>query len=186
VSKLAEKTALFIEKHPTLYKGFLLFENLFKKPVFRCQSCGQCVLSYNAFTCCMRCPKQLRNGPCGGTREDGHCEVYADRPCIWHLIYTRSVKLGREKKLMKYHIPVDRRFEKTSAIVNMWAGRIEGMSFSRELEPGGEIPKPLPKVEPKPAPKPAATKAAGGEGAPQAAAVTTTAEPTEPAKPKSP
>jgi methylenetetrahydrofolate reductase (NADPH) len=184
VSNLTKTLALFIEKHPTLYKGFLLFENALKKPVFRCQSCGQCVLSYNAFTCCMRCPKQLRNGPCGGTRPDGHCEVYPDRPCIWNLIYTRSVKLGREKKLMKYHIPVDRRNEKTSAILSMWAGRIEGMSFSKELEPGGEIPKPLPKVEPKSTAKPA-PKPAEGEGAPKPAAVAAATEPAEPGKPKS-
>lgn len=65
---------------------------------------------------------------------------------------------------MKYHIPVDRRFEKTSAIINMWAGRIEGMSFSKDLEPGAEIPKPLPKVEPKPAAK------APAKPAPEAAA----------------
>jgi len=140
--KLTKRFALFIERHPTLYKGFLLLENMIKKPVLRCQSCGQCVLSYNAFTCCMRCPKQMRNGPCGGTRPDGTCEVYPDRPCIWHLIYTRSVKLGREKKLLKYHIPVDRRFEKTSAILNAMAGRIEPTSLGKELPEGEDRPKP--------------------------------------------
>ncbi|HEY0868368.1 MAG TPA: methylenetetrahydrofolate reductase C-terminal domain-containing protein [Fimbriimonas sp.] len=136
-----KKFALFVERHPTLYKGFLIVENLIKKPVFNCQSCGQCVLSHNAFTCAMRCPKQLRNGPCGGTRPDGTCEVYPERPCIWHLIYERSVKLGREEKLLKYHVPVDRRLEKKSAILNMWAGRIEGMSMSRKLKEGDDKPK---------------------------------------------
>jgi len=136
MSKVGKRFALFVERHRTLYKGFLLLENMIKKPVLRCQSCGQCVLSYNAFTCCMRCPKQMRNGPCGGTRPDGSCEVYPDRPCIWQLIYTRSVKLGREKKLLKYHVPVDRRLERTSAILNSMAGRTEGISMSNELEPG--------------------------------------------------
>ncbi len=141
MSRFTEKFARFIEGHPTLYKGVLLIENAFKKPVLRCRSCGQCVLSYNAFTCCMRCPKQLRNGPCGGTRPDGTCEVYPDRPCIWHLIYTRSVKLGREKKLLKYHVPVDRRLEGTSALINMMAGRIEGMSLRKDLPEGDEKPR---------------------------------------------
>jgi hypothetical protein len=93
MSQTTEKIAAFVERHPLLYKCVLLTENAFKKLVFKCQDCGQCVLSYNAFTCCMRCPKQLRNGPCGGTRPDGHCEVYPDRLCIWWLIYQRSKNL---------------------------------------------------------------------------------------------
>ena len=148
MSKLSEGVARFCEKVPGLYKCAWIAENLVKKPVFRCQDCGQCVLSYNAFTCCMRCPKQIRNGPCGGTRDNGHCEVYPERHCIWWLIYERSRKLGRLDKLRKYHIPVDRRFEHTSAWLNMFAGKIEGLSLSKNLKPGEEYP-PKPKVEEK-------------------------------------
>lgn len=133
MSKLTERMATFCERHPFIYRCILLGENCVKKPVFRCQSCGQCVLSYNAFTCCMRCPKQVRNGPCGGTRENGHCEVYPDRPCIWWLINERAKKLGRQQKLRKYHIPVDRRFHDTSAWLNMMAGKIEGWSFGKDV-----------------------------------------------------
>ena len=39
--------------------------------------CGQCVLHSTGMTCPMTCPKTLRNGPCGGVREDGDCEVEA-------------------------------------------------------------------------------------------------------------
>lgn len=141
MSKLSERIAAFTERHPTLYKCFLLAENAFKKPVFRCQDCGQCVLSYNAFTCCMRCPKQLRNGPCGGTREDGHCEVYPDRHCIWWLIYERSKKLGRVSKLQKYLIPVDRRLEHTSAWMNMFAGRILPLDLGSKFDEAKEAKK---------------------------------------------
>ena len=148
MSKLSEGFAKFCEKVPGLYKCAWIAENLVKKPMFRCQDCGQCVLSYNAFTCCMRCPKQIRNGPCGGTREDGHCEVYPERRCMWWLIYERSRKLGRLDKLRKYHIPVDRRFEHTSAWLNMFAGKIEGLSLSKKLKEGEECP-PKPKVEAK-------------------------------------
>lgn len=128
-----KKVAAFIERHPVLYKGVLLIEHTIKKPLLGCRGCGQCVLSYNGLTCCMRCPKQLRNGPCGGTRENGHCEVYPERMCIWFLIHERSVKLGRQEKLMKYHKPVDRRNQDQSAWVNMWAGRIEGMSWNKDV-----------------------------------------------------
>ncbi len=124
MSKLSEKIAAFGERHPALYKSIALSENVLKKTVFKCQGCGQCVLSHNAFTCCMRCPKQIRNGPCGGTRPDGHCEVYPERLCIWWLIHKRAAKLGRVKKLSKFHIPADRRLENTSAWLNMFAGRI--------------------------------------------------------------
>ncbi|MHB1455938.1 MAG: methylenetetrahydrofolate reductase C-terminal domain-containing protein [Armatimonadota bacterium] len=134
MSKLTEKVAAFTEKHPTLYKCVLLAENAIKKPVFKCQDCGQCVLSHNGFTCPMRCPKQIRNGPCGGTRENGHCEVYPERYCIWWLINERSKKLGWQGKLRKYHVPVDRRFEHTSAWMNMFAGKIEKISLKKELD----------------------------------------------------
>ena len=140
MTQFGKRFALFVERHRTLYKCFLILENIVKKPTLRCQSCGQCVLSYNAYTCCMRCPKQMRNGPCGGTRPDGTCEVDPDRPCIWHLIYTRSVKLGREGKLLKYHAPVDGRLAGTSAVLNAMSGKTEGVSFGRDLEPGEDRP----------------------------------------------
>lgn len=134
MSKLSEAFAAFCEKHPTLSKCAVAAENTVKKPVFGCQDCGQCVLSHNAFTCPMRCPKQIRNGPCGGTRANGYCEVYPDRRCIWHLIYERSIKQGRKAKLHKYHVPVDKRLEGTSAWLNMFAGRIEPMDLGKTLK----------------------------------------------------
>ena len=145
MSKLSAKLASFTEKHPTLYKCTVIGENVVKKTVFGCQDCGQCVLSHNAFTCCMRCPKQIRNGPCGGTRADGHCEVYPNRHCVWWLINKRSKWMGRAGKLSKYHIPVDRRLEHTSAWMNMFAGRILPMDLSKELH---DVE--LPKTEPPP------------------------------------
>ena len=129
MSAFTEKIAAFCDRHPSFSRVIAWGEDVVKKPIFGCQSCGQCELSQNAFVCCMRCPKQLRNGPCGGTREDGHCEVYPDRLCIWWQIYTRSKRMGWQKKMMKYRIPVDRRKEHTSAWISMFAGRIEPLAF---------------------------------------------------------
>ena len=134
MSRFLEKLAAFTERHPRLFAAAAVAENVFKKPVFRCQDCGQCVLSYNAFTCCMRCPKQIRNGPCGGTRPDGHCEVYPERHCIWWLINERAKKMGRQDKLKFYHIPVDRQLEHTSAWINMFAGKILPLSLGKKLK----------------------------------------------------
>ncbi|MFN8233886.1 MAG: methylenetetrahydrofolate reductase C-terminal domain-containing protein [Actinomycetota bacterium] len=64
-----------------------------KEAAFDCRMCGQCILHSTGLTCPMRCPKELRNGPCGGVRRDGSCEVYPDRPCVWALAWRRSQRL---------------------------------------------------------------------------------------------
>ena len=58
-------------------------EHVVKGPVWGCQMCGQCVLHSTGLTCPMTCPKTLRNGPCGGVRADGHCEVKPEMRCVW-------------------------------------------------------------------------------------------------------
>jgi hypothetical protein len=67
-----------------------LIEHVVKGPVWDCQMCGQCVLHSTGMTCPMTCPKTLRNGPCGGVREDGHCEVKPEMKCVWLKGYERS------------------------------------------------------------------------------------------------
>jgi hypothetical protein len=68
-------------------------ERITKGPLFDCRMCGQCVLHATGMTCPMSCPKSLRNGPCGGVRGDGNCEVDAERPCIWVEAWQRSLKM---------------------------------------------------------------------------------------------
>ena len=129
MSKISEGITKAVEKVSPLNACVIWGENVAKSVFFHCQHCGQCVLGHNSFICCMRCPKQLRNGPCGGTRANGHCEVYPERKCIWWWIFQRSKKLGTTWKMRKYHIPVDRRFQNTSSWLNMFAGRILPISF---------------------------------------------------------
>ena len=40
-----------------------------------CRGCGQCRLEEHEFLCPENCPKRLSDGPCGGVRADGGCEV---------------------------------------------------------------------------------------------------------------
>jgi methylenetetrahydrofolate reductase (NADPH) len=54
-----------------------------KQLMFDCQMCGQCVLSSTGLACPMNCAKQMRNGPCGGVRADGGCEVKPEMRCVW-------------------------------------------------------------------------------------------------------
>ncbi|HEY5480226.1 MAG TPA: methylenetetrahydrofolate reductase C-terminal domain-containing protein, partial [Verrucomicrobiae bacterium] len=65
-------------------------EEIFKGSIFNCQDCAQCILHYNGMTCPMNCPKQLRNGPCGGVRLNGKCEVKPEMDCVWVKGYERS------------------------------------------------------------------------------------------------
>ena len=66
-----------------------------KKPIFGCHMCGQCVLHSTGLTCPMECPKTLRNGPCGGVRKGGYCEVFPEMMCPWVVMYFDLEKLGK-------------------------------------------------------------------------------------------
>jgi methylenetetrahydrofolate reductase (NADPH) len=54
----------------------------------------------------MECPKGLRNGPCGGATPE-KCYVDETRKCIWYCIYDKSVRMGREERLMEVLPPLD-------------------------------------------------------------------------------
>ena len=98
-------------------------EDLGKKLVFDCQLCGQCVLHYTGMTCPMTCPKNLRNGPCGGVRLDGHCEVKPEMRCVWVDAYERSQKMplfGQE--ITTEQPPVNWQLQDTSSWINMLTG----------------------------------------------------------------
>ena len=58
-------------------------ERAVKGLLFDCRMCGQCVLSSTGMSCPMNCPKELRNGPCGGVRANGQCEVEPAMRCVW-------------------------------------------------------------------------------------------------------
>jgi methylenetetrahydrofolate reductase (NADPH) len=51
--------------------------------MFDCRMCGQCVLSSTGMACPTNCAKTMRNGPCGGVRADGTCEVDRSMRCVW-------------------------------------------------------------------------------------------------------
>jgi hypothetical protein len=98
-------------------------EDLAKKLMFNCQVCGQCILHSTGMTCSMTCPKNLRNGPCGGVRANGHCEVKPEMKCVWVEAYERSLDMpifGQE--MMVIQPPLNWELQGTSAWVNMVTG----------------------------------------------------------------
>jgi len=73
-----------------------------------CQGCGDCILAYTAGICPLtRCPKGLLNGPCGGVRSNGKCEVNPDDDCVWIQIYERLRRLGEVDKFTEIMAPKD-------------------------------------------------------------------------------
>lgn len=98
-------------------------EDFAKERIFGCHRCGQCILHSTGMSCPMRCPKNLRNGPCGGVRPNGHCEVKPEMRCAWVVAYENSQQMpiyGHE--LTEIQPPINRRLEDTSAWVNMLTG----------------------------------------------------------------
>jgi hypothetical protein len=128
-------TAWVIERlEPVLrWIGFERLEGLFewgeratKGPLFDCRMCGMCNLKGTGMTCPMTCPKNLRNGPCGGVRANGKCEVKSDMDCIWVLGWRRAGRMETYgDRILLLHQPVDRSLEGTSAWLNMLDGRDE-------------------------------------------------------------
>ena len=108
-----------------LSRIMLFVEDCVKVPLFRCQHCGECILSHTAFVCSQRCPKRMRNGPCGGTGEGGTCEVHPERKCIWVMIHRRARFLKRVSLLYRIEKIHNWNLEKTSAWLNVIKKRIE-------------------------------------------------------------
>jgi hypothetical protein len=106
---------------PRAAEGFMVkSEEVLKGYAFNCQMCGQCILHSTGMTCPMNCPKNLRNGPCGGVRPDGHCEVIPEMPCVWVQAWERSAHMlvySQDIKLIQP--PVDRTLQGTSSWINL-------------------------------------------------------------------
>lgn len=115
-------------------------EHVIKKPIWDCRMCGQCVLHDTGMTCPMTCPKTLRNGPCGGVRENGHCEVKPEMRCVWVKAEERSRTLPLMPEAWRGHFnnlrpPVDNRLKGDSSWINAYRGR-------DKVTPPGWTPEP--------------------------------------------
>ena len=94
------------KKEPPLERAFGALELVVKGPLFGCRMCGNCLLQETALICPMECPKDLRNGPCGGSTSEA-CYVDPTRPCVWYKIYDRAFRYGREDLLLEVLPPLD-------------------------------------------------------------------------------
>ncbi|MCB1917700.1 MAG: methylenetetrahydrofolate reductase C-terminal domain-containing protein [Rhodocyclaceae bacterium] len=90
-------------------------ERTVKGFLFDCQMCGQCALSSTGMSCPMNCPKNLRNGPCGGVRANGHCEVKPEMKCVWAEAWAGSQQMQGGQKIHLVQKPVDFRLRESSS-----------------------------------------------------------------------
>ncbi len=105
-------------KKSLFYKVFYFFERVIKELLFHCSMCGQCAVRGLGLTCPMRCPKQLRNGPCGGSM-NGICETDPKRKCVWYLIAKRSKRMPIFNKTKEIKAPIDWSLFHTAAWDNL-------------------------------------------------------------------
>ncbi len=83
-----------------------------------CRTCRECVLGETGGICPItRCAKSLFNGPCGGTSQEGKCEVSKDVPCAWYEIYQRLKQQNRLENIMKVKPPREWRNQTRGTLV---------------------------------------------------------------------
>jgi len=91
-------------------------EKAVKGLLFDCRMCGQCVLSSTGMSCPMNCPKALRNGPCGGVRDNGNCEVKPEMKCVWVQAFHGSQRIpGGVAAMSEVQFAVDQRLQGRSS-----------------------------------------------------------------------
>jgi hypothetical protein len=106
---------LLIRLHPLfktlgygrLEKPVRVVEKAIKGLMFDCQMCGKCALSSTGMSCPMNCPKSIRNGPCGGVRLNGNCEIKPDMRCVWVEAWRGSSQMRNSQAINQVQLPVD-------------------------------------------------------------------------------
>jgi len=123
--KLLQRFAQRMDALPKVKRALGHVEHLVKAALFHCMDCGDCALFDIAYVCPMsQCPKNQRNGACGGSYE-GWCEVYPnEQKCIWVQAYERLKAYNEEAKLGEIIVPpCNWNLWQTSSWLNFYLGR---------------------------------------------------------------
>ncbi len=114
---------LLISLHPVFWRlgyqrlegPFVVIERLVKGFLFDSKMCGSCTLRWTGMTCPMNCPKKMRNGPCGGVRQNGNCEIEPGMPCVWKDAFAGSQLMDHSVRILEIQAPLDHRLENSSS-----------------------------------------------------------------------
>jgi hypothetical protein len=113
-------------------KPVRIVEKAVKSLMFDCQMCGKCALGSTGMSCPMNCPKSIRNGPCGGVRLDGNCEVKPEMRCVWVEAWRGSQQMRDSQAIRQVQLPVDNLLKGSSS----WLREVRAEYAARESEAG--------------------------------------------------
>jgi len=124
-SRIFGGICLFCDKTRLRTSIMRTLERWIKSLIFYCKMCGDCTLAESTYICPQSgCPKNLLNGPCGGSR-NMTCEVFPDRYCFWVRVYDRVDSATTVKELGEtpYLPPKNWALDQTSSWINFYTGR---------------------------------------------------------------
>ncbi len=106
IFKILQPVMRRIDSSPGMRKAFGAVEYWIKATLYGCMNCGDCALFDVAYLCPVsQCPKNQRNGPCGGSYH-GWCEVYPhERKCVWVRAYLRLKAQHKEDTIGTLIVP---------------------------------------------------------------------------------
>ena len=113
-------------------KPVRIVEKAVKSLMFDCQMCGKCALGSTGMSCPMNCPKSIRNGPCGGVRLDGNCEVKPEMRCVWVEAWRGSQQMRDSQAIRQVQLPVDHLLKGSSS----WLREVRAEYAARESGAG--------------------------------------------------
>ncbi|MDR3602679.1 MAG: methylenetetrahydrofolate reductase C-terminal domain-containing protein [Desulfosporosinus sp.] len=117
-------------------------EHIAKVIMLDCKDCGDCAMLDLAYLCPMsQCPKNQRNGPCGGSF-NGWCEIYPnEKKCFWVRAYARLKKFGEEGSLDVPMVPpANWDFYQTSSWSNFYLGKDHSAPVLGIKRPPSKVP----------------------------------------------
>lgn len=116
-----------------LEKPVFAVEKVVKGVLLDSQSCGQCIVGSTGMSCPMNCPKSLRNGPCGGVRADGGCEVKPGMTCVWVLAWQGNQQMvEKDWPIQRLQPAVDHRLQGHSA----WLREVRRHALDLQIQEG--------------------------------------------------
>jgi len=114
------------ERRSGIWDHLLGASTVYRKAALGCMSCGDCIQDHLHYAGCTmnKCYKELRNGPCGGSRIDGSCEADTDLPCIWNTVYEATLAADTDPRQFARTLipPRDWCLDQTNAMANRVLG----------------------------------------------------------------
>jgi len=81
----------------------------------------------------MNCPKSIRNGPCGGVRVDGFCEVKPEMRCVWVEAWDGAGRMKKGNQIATVQFAVDHRLQGKSSWLRVVREKTDELASDNEV-----------------------------------------------------